>query len=227
MLMRDSEILQAVKDGLICISPFREEKIQGASYDLSVGAEALVSNSDDKVLLGADRTGSLHLNAGDFALVITRESVKLPMDVACDIGPRSSLARRGLILLAGMQVDPGFEGHLRFGLFNASPRRITLDWDDELCMLEFHKLSGPVSHSPARNPDLIAGTIPEQDRIYLRQLETTSLSELARNLQSLSKSVETLTIETRTMAKGWKVVMAGIVAIFTAVVAAIIINLLK
>ena len=35
-----------------------------------------------------------------------------------DIGMRSALARMGLILLHGMQIDPGFEGHLRFGLYN-------------------------------------------------------------------------------------------------------------
>lgn len=191
----------------------------------------MVSNSDDKVLLSPDRPGSLHLDAGDFALVLTRESIKLPLDVTCVIGTRSSLARRGLILLAGLQVDPGFEGHLRFGLFNASPRKITLDYDDGLCMLEFHKLSGPVEHAAPRNQELIEGKIPEADRAYLRQLETTSLSELGRNVQSLTKSVESLTTQVQAIVKQsrWLTVfiVAGIISIFTAVVTAIIVNLLK
>jgi dCTP deaminase len=159
------------------------------------------------------------MNAGDFALVLTRESVKLPLNISCTIGMRSSLARRGLILLAGMQIDPGFEGHLRFGLFNASPRRASLDYDDELCTIEFHKLTGNVEHPAPRNQDLIEGKIPESDRMYLRDLETTSLSELSRSVQSMSQSVATLATDMR-----WVkiILVSGIISILAGVIGTIV-----
>jgi len=200
MLMRDTEIMQAIQNGEIVINPYEERNLQGASYDFALGGEALVSNSDEKLLLAPDRSTSLHLNPGDFALVLTKESVKVANDIAGVIGMRSALARRGLILLAGMQIDPGFQGHLRFGLYNASPRRITLDYNDGLCMIEFHRLSGPVKNPQPLNRELVEGRIPESDRAYLRTLETTSLSDLGQNMRTLSQNVDTLARQIKWMA---------------------------
>lgn len=224
MLMRDIEIKQGVASGTIQITPFRSERLQGASYDLSVGAEAFVSGSEDKVVLGPASAIGIHMEPWDFALVVTMESVKLPLDVACVIGMRSSLARKGLMLLSGLQIDPGFEGHLRFGLYNSSPRKMSLFYDDELCTIEFHRLSGPVEHPPPRIPELIAGKIPKEDRAYLSSLETTSLSELSRNVQSMSRSVETLTSQVR-----WIniIVIPAVIAILLTVVGALINSLLR
>ena len=100
-----------------------------------------------------------------------------------------------VILLHGMQIDPGFEGYLRFGLYNASPRKITLDYGDDICMIEFHKLSGKATRPAPRNEDLIEGKIPENDRQFLRTMETTSLSSVSQDLRTMSKSVDTLSKE--------------------------------
>ena len=221
MLMRDTEIKEAVESGHVEIDPFGEARLQGASYDLSIGGECLVSNSDQKILLLPNSKDSLHLQAGDFALVLTKERVKVPLNITGVIGMRSSLARKGLILLAGMQIDPGFNGHLRFGLYNASPRRITLDYDDELCMVEFHKLAGNVERAQPPIPELVEGKLPEADKYFLRSLETTSLSDLAQNVQSLSQNVSMLTTQMR-----W-VLLPGIIAILVGVVVAVIVGLVK
>lgn len=216
MLMTDSEIKAAIDSGQIEIKPFDSEKLQGASYDFAIGGESLVSRDDQKILLAPKSSTNLNLNAGDFALVLTKEYVKLPLDIAGVIGMRSALARKGLILLAGMQIDPGFEGHLRFGLYNASPRRITLDYDDDLCMIEFHRLSCSVEHPPPRIRELIEGKIPEADRNFLRSLETTSLSELRQDLRTLTQSVDTLT---KVM---YRFLVPAIIAILVAVIVAVI-----
>ena len=220
MIMRDVEIKEAIQKRSIVITPYETTRLKGASYDLTLGCEALVSKQDEKILL--DKPGThFTLNAGDFALVLTRETVKFPLDIAGEIGMRSSHARVGLILLHGMQVDPGYEGHLRFGLFNASPRKITLDYCDEICMIEFHKLVGAAETPARRNEDLVIGRIPESDRQFLRSLETTSLSDLATTVKSLSQSVQSLTDMLH------KFVVPGIAAIFVAVVVAIIVAILK
>lgn len=216
MLMTDFEIKDAIKSKQIEIKPFDLEKLQGASYDFAIGGESLVSRSDKKILLEPKSSVNLNLEAGDFALVLTKEYIKLPLDVTGVIGMRSSLARKGLILLAGMQIDPGFEGHLRFGLYNASPRRITLDYDDDLCMIEFHRLSRSVDHPPPRIRELMEGKIPETDRDFLRSLETTSLSELRQDLRTLTQSVNTLT------KVAYRFLVPAIIAILVAVIASII-----
>lgn len=224
MLLKDKEIQDVIESGGLGITPFDPERLQGASYDLSLGGEALVSGHERKVILASGSGQMLHLEAGDFALVLTKETVKFPDDMAGVIGMRSSLARKGLMLLAGMQIDPGFEGHLRFGLYNASPRRITLDYDDELCMIEFHKLNGPVDRPAARNVDLIEGRIPESDRDFLMSLETTSLSDLASNVKTLSTNVAMVSNQVGLL---FKIVVPLIMATFAGVVVAVIVALLN
>ncbi|HIJ72076.1 MAG TPA: dCTP deaminase [Planctomycetes bacterium] len=193
MLMRDIDIKKSIDSGKLGIKPYELNKVESASYDLSVGGEAMVSDKEEKIILSEGTYRPLRLEAGDFALVLTREYIKMPPDIAGQIGMRSSLARKGLILLAGMQIDPGFEGHLRFGLYNASPRTIFLDFGDPLCTIELHQLTGPVKNPKKPIPELIEGKIPKEDRDFLRALETTSLSGLDKSVQSLVISVETLT----------------------------------
>ncbi|MGH7950433.1 MAG: dCTP deaminase [Limisphaerales bacterium] len=228
MLMYDAEILKAMEKKDLFITPFDAKKLKGASYDLELGREALVSNRDQKVLLGPDRTSGLNLEAGDFALVLTKESMKLPLDIAGVIGMRSTLARMGVILLHGMQIDPGFEGYLRFGLYNASPRKITLDYGDDICMIEFHKLAGKATRPAPRNEDLIEGKIPENDRQFLRTMETTSLSSVSQDLRTMSKSVSELTNQVSAFAAIQnKFIIPGILAIIVGVVVAIITIVVK
>lgn len=217
MLMNDTEILAEITAENIIIRPFTRTNLQGASYDLSVGTEALVTNNDNKVILSEAQ--SLHLNAGDFALIMSHEYFKMPLNIACAIGMKSTLARKGLILLAGMQIDPGFEGYLRFGLYNASPRKLTLDFKDSLCTVEFHRLASSVTKIVVLNEDLRNGRIPEGDRAYLRSLETTSLSEIDKSMRTLVQSVTSLTNVV------YKFLIPITLAIFTGVTIGVIVNM--
>jgi dCTP deaminase len=214
MLMTDGEIKKAVTSGKLKIEPYDQNRQQPCSYDARAGKEALVSQNDN--LVDLSKMNSVTLQAGDFALIITHESFTLPLDMAANIGMKSGLARRGLILLAGMQIDPGFEGHLRLGLYNGSGRAITIDYLDPICMIEFHQLSKPAERGIGAFPDLREGRIPEGDKAYLRELETTSLSDLAKDLRSLTQSVNTLT----TIA--YKVMLPGLLAIFVGILISLI-----
>jgi dCTP deaminase len=214
MLMTDREIRAALESGELEIRDYAEAHIEPTSYDMRLGKEALVSRQDQKILLSP--SVSLTLNAGDFALVITYESVKMPNDIAAQIGMKSGLARKGLMLLAGIQIDPGFEGVLVLGLYNASPRRITLDYQAPLCTVEFHRLSGPVQNPHPGHPDLKKGHIPEEDKAFLRTLETESLSELCQSVRTLAQSVSTLTTVT------YKIILPTLAVIFAAAVTTIV-----
>jgi CHASE3 domain sensor protein len=78
---------------------------------------------------------------------------------------------------------------------------------------------------------LIEGKIPDADRVYLRALETTSLSELSRNMQTMSQSVEELASQMKANAKETRwlriFVVSGVIAIMTGVVTAVIVGIMK
>jgi len=206
MLMTDGEIREALASGELIIDPCDEKRIEPCSYDGRAGREVLVSGNNK--LIDLSKANSVTLRPGDFALIITHESFHLPLNMAGNIGMKSGLARRGLILLAGMQIDPGFEGHLRLGLYNCGGRPITIDYLDPICLIEFHRLSQPAARGVGVFPDLKEGRIPESDKAYLRELETTSLSDVAKDMRSLIQNMNTLTTIT------YKVILPILILIF-------------
>ncbi len=213
-IMTDGEIKQSQYEGKLVIGDFSEESLQPASYDARLGKTALISREDAEV--DVEERKSLTIPPNEFALLTTYETFKLPNDIAGHIGIRSYYARRGLVLLAGIQIDPTFEGILVIGAYNASSRKLTLDYKDRFATIEFHRLSRPSEKPHHGIEEQKHGHIPKVDRDYLRQLETASLSDLTKNMISLSQSVHTLTTIT------YKIIVPILVAIFGAVVFRII-----
>ena len=191
MLMTNGEIKEALVSGELIIEQYDEKQLEPCSYDGRAGRQVLVSGNDN--LIDLSMANSVTLRPGDFALIMTHELFRLPLNMAGHIGMKSSLARRGIILLAGMQIDPNFDGHLRLALYNCGGRPITIDYLDSICLIEFHRLSKPAERGVRAFSELKEGRIPEDDKAYLRQLETTSLSDLARDMRSLMQNMNTLT----------------------------------
>src|SRR5687767_1534183 len=109
-MLGDNDIRKAIDANDLVIAPFSDECLQGASYDFRVGREAFTSSAKERIDLEAK--GLVTLEPGEFAVVATMETVTCSPKVAASIGLASDFARRGLQLLAGPQIDPGFSGVL-------------------------------------------------------------------------------------------------------------------
>jgi deoxycytidine triphosphate deaminase len=195
MLMTDSKIEEAMTSGDLVIKDFSSDFLEAASYDMRVGNRLLISNSETEIDMS--RRGSATLAPGVFALVTTYESLKLSDRIAGHIGVKSYYTRKGIVMLTGLQIDPGFEGVLVIGLYNASPRSLTLDYLAPFCTVEFHQLSQRVEKPFIPGDEQKAGQIPRADKDYLRTLETQSLSELGQSLRTLTQDVSGLTDQVR------------------------------
>ncbi|NJE03437.1 dCTP deaminase [Thermococcus sp. MV11] len=126
----------------ILIEPFSEKSLQPAGYDLRVGKEAYIEGK----LVNIEEVGKISIPPGTYALVLTLERVKLPDDVMGDMKLRSSLAREGL-LGSFAWVDPGWDGNLTLGLYNASDEPVELSYGERFVQIAFIRLEGP-----AKNP---------------------------------------------------------------------------
>jgi dCTP deaminase len=185
--MTDEQIERAVTAGALVIDPFDSETLQPASYDFRLGAKAIVARSVsviDRLVGGRDRpppeidvkaVGEIQIPPDGFALIVTLERVGLSPRYVARIGFQSYYARKGLLLLSGPQVDPGFEGHLLLGLANASPGWLTIPYADAIATLEFHELA-----SDCRRPyrgqyqgTQLGPIIPRSDAAFLRTYVTT------------------------------------------------------
>jgi len=205
-LLTDIELRDALKTEDLEIDPFDEESLQAASYDMRLGNRALITKTvsleelkgkiqkEEVKEINVEKEESLTVPGGAFALVSTLERIKLPNNYAGHIGMRTYYTRKGLSILSGLQIDPGWDGVLVLGLANLSPRSITLDYKDKLCTIEIHKLNRPVE-KPYQGKFMAEqreGRIPVSDKDYLRTIETMSVSDLTKALIDLSQNVGTL-----------------------------------
>lgn len=101
----------------------------------------------------------------------TEENFKLSDKIVGHIGMRLYYVRKGLILLAGMRIDPEWDEHLVVGVYNASPREIVLDYLSHLIVIEFHQLT--------KAPSITAKKNAEQKRLI-----TTNKQRLSTHLEN-------------------------------------------
>jgi len=189
MLLHSDHIQAAMDEKLITIDGFSEEALHPASYNFRLGDEAITSSQREKV--DPSRRGLLIIPAGDFALVKTFERITLSPHVAGHIGLRSHFAKRGLDMLAGPQIDPGFDGYLVVGLTNLSPRDIAIGYKTEFCTVEFYRFSDPVAKPYSGEYQGQMG-ITGPDLEALVESQGMTFGEVIRSLGALSASVNDL-----------------------------------
>lgn len=205
MLLSDTDINEAMAKKEILIENFDPNQLQPASYDLRLGKKGLISKTlqlkelqmrmdEESKEIDIEKEGSITIPAGGFALTTSFEKISLSNHYAAHIGLRSYFARKGILILSGLQIDPGFSGYLILGLCNLSPRSFTIDYQDSLCTVDFHQLNKPSSKAyDGRYASLQKEErIPPEDRDYLRTIETMSVSDLTKALLSLSQNVNAL-----------------------------------
>lgn len=187
--LSDDEIARAIEGGALGIEPFTADNVQPASIDLTLGAEAFIASHDDKTLLNEGDV--LVLPPGEMALVLTRERLSLGIDYAATIGLRSHFARKGIDLLAGPQVDPGFQGPLHIVLINLSPSQQVIAHGEPFLTLEIHRLSEPASRRYTGEYQAQTSITASEIR-DLKKGEGIALSEVVKAMRNIAKDVDSL-----------------------------------
>jgi dCTP deaminase len=188
-MLSDAEIRQAIAEGDLAIDPFADDSLQPASYDFRVGNEAFVSGSDSKIDVA--NKGLVIIDAGEFAVLVTRERVNCGAQVAAQLGLCSPYARQGLTLLSGPQIDPGFDGVLIVRVTNLAPKRITLAYEAPFLTTQFFKLNQPVAHpySGSRQGQSGLGVKDIED---LTDPDSPTLGGMVKSLTALARDVGAL-----------------------------------
>lgn len=137
MILSDTSIIHAVAQSRLGIEPFNPDRVQPASYDITLASKVVLfyrieeislkqENQDHTYTIQMDENGWL-LCPNQFILAESVEYFEFPNDIAGRLEGRSSLGRLGLVLhvTAGF-FDPGFCGTatLEMTNLNNSPIRI-------------------------------------------------------------------------------------------------------
>lgn len=206
MLLSDIDLKNAMDKKEIIIENFSEECLQPASYDMRMGKEAVKEAGK----LDVEGKGVVMLNSGDLAVLGTYESVSLTRRYAGHIGLRSHYTRKGLVLLAGPQIDPGFRGILTIAVCNLGPGTIAIPYMEKIVTVEFFKLIKEASKEYS-GPFQGQKTIPSEDIEFILRAQGISISGVITELRTLSTTVAELKGSIDTMK--WMIpLLAGIVS---------------
>lgn len=131
------------------ITGFDTKNLDCASYRLSVGdqvfatSDKFTSSSPTEPLvsvLKAPPENILRIRPGQFAFLMTSESVTVPDDALALISIRAGYKFRGLINVSGFHVDPGWQGNLLFSVYNAGPTVVTLKRHEPMFLIVYADL---------------------------------------------------------------------------------------
>lgn len=107
-LLSGEQILERLGQGEIFRSgTWREKQVRPAGYDLRISTEVRAFNNQI-FSEGHEYGETLHLEPGDTAYVLSFERFCMPWNLAANLGVRFRFSRRGLSVLTGLLVDPGY-----------------------------------------------------------------------------------------------------------------------
>jgi dCTP deaminase len=126
------------------VTPFDSKHLtKGGGYELRMGREAFTTAAGTRIDL-AGSSKDVDIPPGHFALLLTKERVKIPHDSLGFISVKFKHKAKGLINVSGFHVDPGYDGWLTFSVFNAGPRSITIARDSFCFLLWLAHFDEPV-----------------------------------------------------------------------------------
>jgi dCTP deaminase len=172
------------------VSDYSEDRIDCAAYTLRMGRQYYLTASEGDV----DTNKVCQLNPGDsvvipsgqFAVLVTEETISVPPGVIAFISMRTGLKGRGLVNVSGFHVDPGYSAPLRFSVFNAGPSPICVRHGEESFLIWYADLDQKDTKYTKKD---------SQNRIYARGIssgDVSSLSGPVKTISVLAKKVDDL-----------------------------------
>jgi len=138
-LLSDSEIEEMVRRHKIEIKPFSKANLQPSAYDTGVWPTAIINGRRIRF------RKTLSIGPGSFALLATRECLRMPLDIVGRLYLRSSYVRKGLFSENQGRIEAGYKGTLTLPVVNLGHETILLSIHDRLASIEFERLARPAS----------------------------------------------------------------------------------
>lgn len=164
------------------IEPYKKANIKNAAYELSLGNQVFQTDAKPRAVKMLNQSEKISISPGQFALLLTEETVKVPQDKIAFISIKAGIKFKGLVNVSGFHVDPGFEGKLLFSVYNAGPAVIILSRGERYFPIWFADIS---------QTDDYKGKHENQENIPNEPVEALSQNELA-SPNVLSARIDTL-----------------------------------
>lgn len=141
MILSDRSIKNAMREEGLVIRPFLPERLQPASYDLTLGDEIIIPGKGDGRRISVAM--SYELRPYRFILGSTAEWIEIPTHLVGILVGKSSLARRGIQIESAGYVDPGWRGHLTMEIVNFNEETVSLLAGMKIAQIRFERMTTP------------------------------------------------------------------------------------
>ena len=181
-------LIAAVRDHTFIING-AELSAEGIKYDFRLSSRILKAGYGMPIdlagLTPAERSAQF-VEPGEMVFVLSEESLQLPMTMFAELSPKRKLSHRGILVMGGFCIDPGYQGRLLIGLFNFSSTRFPLQPGKKLIAATFHELSeSELSDFP--RPEASVTDFPDELVSVMQNykpLAVQSLSDLVAKLRT-------------------------------------------
>lgn len=195
------------------VTEYADDRIDCAAYTLRMGRQYYLTASDDNV----DTNSPQQLGVGDcvaipsgqFAVLLTEETVTVPAGAIAFISMKTGLKGRGLVNVSGFHVDPGYSAPLRFAVFNAGPTTISVKQGEDCFLIWYADLD---------HADGVYRKSVNQNKKYARGISTEDVSSLSGAVKTVSVLAQKVTDLENTQA--WMKWLIGVFAIASGIVLA-------
>jgi len=167
---------------------------EGIKYDFHLGRMFLKAhfgrpvNFDD--LSNEERRHAI-IKPGEVVYVLTQEKLTLPDNTFVQLSAKRKMSHLGIQLLGGLTIDPGYKGHLLFGLCNLSSTDFTLMPGKKLVGAVFYELQeGETVEYKIPDP---LDDFPEDVTSLIRQYRPVESLMLSEEVKRLSKEMSDIT----------------------------------
>ncbi|GAA3984685.1 hypothetical protein GCM10022246_40510 [Pedobacter ginsengiterrae] len=177
------------------IEPFNPQRVKNGAYELSLGKEVYLTDSKTGKVETLDENSNrqVDLNPGQFALLLTKEKVSIPKDRIAFISIKAGEKLKGLVNVSGFHVDPGFNDHLLFSVYNAGPSTIVLNTGEPYFPIWFAEMKPELSEEEAYNDNndhfKKLDHIPPKYIEFLKRGELTSPKALLDKITSVEQTL--------------------------------------
>jgi dCTP deaminase len=178
----------AAKNALV--QPYDEKAVEHGAYELGLGPEAFLTSDEENKKTVLDEGEQLVIPPGQFCLLLTEEKVFIPNNAIGLISIKAGVKFRGLINVSGFHVDSGFQGRLKFSVYNAGSQNIVLQRKQRVFLIWFCDLDRVTSdtYKGARTNQCEIST----EDVMRMQGEIASPGQLKKEIHEVQTNVRVL-----------------------------------
>ncbi|WP_103714324.1 dCTP deaminase [Pseudomonas syringae] len=186
MILNDAQITALSTGGASLVAPFNAANLRLSSYDLTVGDEYYIGQSDPSLVFETERlrpSQSITIPPHAVCFILTAEDIHLPNHITAKVSLRMTHIYAGMVLTSQPPFDPSYSGKVVVMLHNLSSAPYHLKSGERVATIEFTTLTAPATGTTRAHRSVVSL------EAQLSKPLVSSLTEIANTSKSVQDKI--------------------------------------